>query len=55
MAESFNPQGHATLRCRLGMHSYVKETNDEGGAYLVCARCGKESFPADSAGPRLIT
>ncbi|MDP1877193.1 MAG: hypothetical protein Q8M17_06525 [Actinomycetota bacterium] len=44
-----------SLRCRLGMHRNVKATNDEGGRYLVCTRCGKESFPPDSAGPRIVT
>jgi hypothetical protein len=28
-------------RCRLGWHRWVKQTNDDGQQYLVCARCGK--------------
>ena len=46
--------GRRSLRCRLGMHHFVKATNDEGGRYLVCDRCRKEQFPPDSAGPRIV-
>ena len=45
------PSGSPSLRCRVGIHSYVKTTNDEGVGYLVCKRCGKESFPGQSIGP----
>jgi len=44
----------AGFRCTLGMHDYHATTNDEGGRYLVCARCGKESFPNTSSGPRIV-
>jgi hypothetical protein len=54
MEEPSQVQRRTGLRCRLGLHSNVKATNDEGGRYLVCERCGKESFPPDSAGPRII-
>ena len=40
-------------RCRVGMHKWVKKTNDEGGRYLECSRCGKEDNIPDSAGPRI--
>jgi ribosomal protein L37E len=42
------------LRCRIGMHAYHPTTNDEGSKYLVCERCGKESFPSTSSGPRIV-
>jgi hypothetical protein len=51
MPDSHHPR---SLRCRIGMHHFVKAINDEGGRYLVCSRCRKESFPSDSAGPRII-
>lgn len=54
MSEPMKPQHQSSLRCKLGIHGYVKFTNDEGGRYLVCSRCGKESFPPDSAGPRIV-
>ena len=44
----------AGIRCRFGMHSYHTTTNDEGSKYLVCARCGKETFPSSSSGPRIV-
>jgi hypothetical protein len=44
----------AGFRCTLGMHDYHPTTNDEGSKYLVCARCGKESFPNTSSGPRIV-
>jgi hypothetical protein len=40
-------------RCKVGMHKWVKKTNDEGGRYLECSRCGKEDNIPDSAGPRI--
>ena len=40
-------------RCRVGLHLWVKRTNDEGGRYLECSRCGKEDNIPDSAGPRI--
>ena len=43
-----------SLRCKLGMHHWVKKTNDEGGRYLQCSRCGKEDNIAESAGPRIV-
>jgi len=46
---------HRTLRCRVGLHTYIKAINDEGARFLVCERCGKESFPSDSAGPTILT
>jgi hypothetical protein len=42
------------IRCSLGMHEYYTATNDEGSRFLVCARCGKESFPNSSSGPRIV-
>jgi hypothetical protein len=36
------------------MHRYHTHANDDGGKYLVCDRCGKESFPPDSSGPRIV-
>jgi hypothetical protein len=42
-----------SLRCKVGMHKWVKKTNDEGGRYLECSRCGKEDNIPDSAGPRI--
>jgi len=42
------------LRCVLAMHAYHPTTNDSGAKYLVCARCGKESFPSTSSGPRIV-
>jgi hypothetical protein len=44
----------AGFRCTLGMHDFHPKTNDEGSRYLVCARCGKESFPNTSSGPRIV-
>jgi hypothetical protein len=41
-------------RCKVGMHKWVKKTNDEGGRYLECSRCGKEDNIPDSAGPRIV-
>jgi hypothetical protein len=41
-------------RCKVGMHTWVKRTNDEGGRYLECSRCGKEDNIPDSAGPRIV-
>ena len=47
-----NPtRSSSSLRCKVGIHGYVKTTNDDGVAYLVCRRCGKESFPGQSIGP----
>jgi len=47
-----NPtRSSSSLRCKVGIHGYVKTTNDEGVSYLVCRRCGKESFPGQSIGP----
>ena len=54
MSDPTKQQRKSSLRCRLGLHRDVKATNDEGGRYLVCARCGRESFPPDSAGPRIV-
>ena len=54
MSDPSTAQHRSSLRCKLGMHRNVKATNDEGGRYLVCERCGKESFPPDSAGPRIV-
>jgi hypothetical protein len=54
MSDPTKPQRQSSLLCKLGMHRNVKATNDEGGRYLVCSRCGRESFPPDSAGPRII-
>jgi hypothetical protein len=44
----------AGIRCSIGMHDYHATTNDEGNKYLVCVRCGKESFPNTSSGPRIV-
>ena len=44
----------AGLRCMIGMHDYHPTATDEGNKYLVCARCGKESFPNTSSGPRIV-
>ena len=33
----------SSLRCRVGVHSWDHRRNDEGDAYIVCRRCGKES------------
>jgi len=41
-------------RCKVGVHKWVKKTNDEGGRYLECSRCGKEDNIPDSAGPRVV-
>ncbi len=32
-----------SLRCRVGVHSWETRRNDDGEAYVVCRRCGKES------------
>ena len=37
------------LRCRLGIHKYVRRQNTDGQRYLECARCGKEYDSADRA------
>lgn len=55
MSEADEAHDASSMKCKVGIHHYVKKTNDEGGAYLVCSRCGKESYPQDSAGPRIIT
>jgi hypothetical protein len=33
----------SSLRCRVGVHSWDHRRSDEGEAYIVCRRCGKES------------
>jgi hypothetical protein len=40
-------------RCKVGMHNWVKKTNDEGGRCLECSRWGKEDNIPDFAGPRI--
>ena len=42
------------FRCKIGLHKWVKRTNDEGGRYLQCVHCDKEDNIPDSAGPRII-
>ena len=54
MAESSGTASGKSLRCRFGMHQWAKRTNDEGGRFLECVRCGKEDNIPDSAGPRAI-
>jgi hypothetical protein len=44
----------ARLRCLIGLHDNQVRTTDEGEKYLVCARCGKESFPEPAAGGRVV-
>ena len=46
-----SPASSSSLRCKIGIHGYAKTTNDDGVSYLVCRRCGKESFPGQSIGP----
>ena len=41
------------LRCRLGLHDWVRHYNDEGQDYQLCSRCEKyhDSFHlTDSSG-----
>jgi hypothetical protein len=35
-------QRQKPLLCRLGRHHWHTEHNDEGQAYLLCDRCGKD-------------
>jgi ribosomal protein L37E len=44
----------AGIRCLLGLHDNQKHTNDSGDAYLVCSRCGKESYPTGIAGGGVV-
>jgi hypothetical protein len=53
MAKPAQPRTGASWRCKVGIHKWVKKTNDEGGRYLECSRCGKEDNIPDSAGPRI--
>jgi hypothetical protein len=54
MTDTPSTRTRKSIWCSLAQHTYVKRTNDEGGRYLVCRRCGKEKFPPDSAGPRIV-
>lgn len=37
------------LRCRIGLHTYVKKIPDSTAEpYLECTGCGKEQFPGDT-------
>ncbi|WP_169064305.1 hypothetical protein [Geodermatophilus dictyosporus] len=38
-----------TLRCRLGLHAWRPQRNEQGQGYLRCARCGKD----DDRGARI--
>jgi hypothetical protein len=40
----------AHIRCWLRLHVYRATTTDEGTKYLVCRRCGHESFPEPVSG-----
>jgi hypothetical protein len=43
----------SSLRCKVGMHNWLKKTNDEGDRYLECSRCGKEDAIRNSAAQAL--
>ena len=43
-----------SLRCLMGMHANQVKVTDDGGKYLVCARCHKETFPEPAAGGRVV-
>jgi hypothetical protein len=53
MSDTSKTSSGKSLRCTFGMHTWAKRTNDEGGRYLECVRCGKEDNIPDSAGPRI--
>jgi hypothetical protein len=40
--------------CRLGRHHWQRRSNDDGGAYFACTRCGKEHYTdgTESMDPR---
>ena len=40
MSESGSPP-RKRLRCRFGMHKWVRRVNDEGGQWYSCRYCGK--------------
>jgi hypothetical protein len=42
-----------SLLCRVGWHKWQRRVTDDGGRYLVCARCGKEgeASPLLGGGP----
>ena len=44
----------AGLRCLFGLHDNKVEVTDEGSRFLVCRRCGKESFPEPVAGGHVV-
>ena len=39
------PTRKRSLGCKVHLHKYHAAATDEGIRYLVCSRCGKESFP----------
>lgn len=41
------------LLCRLGLHGWRKEFNEQGQMYRTCRRCGKDDDPGNRiTGPR---
>ncbi len=40
----------AHIRCIFRLHDYRTSATDEGTKYLVCKRCGHESFPEPKGG-----